>query len=197
MGTEARSQVQHCLSQGCNKYQPSGGKGCGGRSATICRRRNSAGVEGIYIQCDGCGSSLSSAIGKAKFAHPDRLPEWNQELWDQREADYAALHARTQAGYDEMRAAAAQVKADRAERIRTYEAWCRTSPEWHHLSGLVLQRARFNCEACLEAPSAVVHHETYDFGRLPMAWHLKAVCRRCHNRIHADKLGRDDEWCPC
>jgi hypothetical protein len=32
---------------------------------------------------------------------------------------------------------------------------------------------------------------TYSFGRLPPAWHLKAVCDGCHRRLHDEA----DEWC--
>jgi hypothetical protein len=51
-----------------------------------------------------------------------------------------------------------------------------------------MERAGGACEACLDAPAQQVHHLTYDFGKLPPAWELRAVCRGCHERLHAG-------WC--
>ena len=48
-----------------------------------------------------------------------------------------------------------------------------------------MARADNLCEACLARPASDVHHLTYDLGRLPPAWELRAVCRACHDRLHA------------
>jgi hypothetical protein len=55
----------------------------------------------------------------------------------------------------------------------------------------VMRRSRGWCEACLVSKAVTVHHLTYEFGVLPPAWHLRAVCHPYHDRLHTG----DDDWC--
>ena len=63
---------------------------------------------------------------------------------------------------------------------------------WKNLKGLVLKRANGLCEACLKNRAISVHHDGYEFGRLPPAWKLRAVCSDCHQRFHVKTILRDD-----
>ena len=77
------------------------------------------------------------------------------------------------------------------QRRADYREWCRTSQEWDHIKSRVLWRSAGVCEACLDNDADTVHHLTYDHGKIPPAWELKAVCQTCHVRLHDG----DDEWC--
>jgi hypothetical protein len=72
-----------------------------------------------------------------------------------------------------------------------YAEWCRTNPEWQELRRRrVLVHSPW-CEACLAASATVVHHLTYEFGRIPPAWCLRAVCGPCHRALHQSW----SDWC--
>ncbi len=73
---------------------------------------------------------------------------------------------------------------DAEARSREYSRWHLRSPDWARLRRLVLERARYTCEACLVEPTSLVHHATYEAGRLPPAYLLLALCRTCHGRVH-------------
>lgn len=124
-----------------------------------------------------------------RAAHPkfDNYPVWRQHLVD----SYAVAdeaHRQTIPSFEDKKAALEQ---EYVRRSIEYEAWCRTSPEWADIKKKILWRSRGHCEACLSAPAEVVHHLTYEAGKLPPAWHLRAVCIECHGRLH----WRKDEWC--
>ena len=55
---------------------------------------------------------------------------------------------------------------------------------------LVAQRANYICEACLAGPVDHIHHTTYEMGKLPPAWRLRGVCKRCHDSLH----DLENEW---
>jgi hypothetical protein len=114
-------------------------------------------------------------------------PIWNVERSAEYEASRAAW-AKSLPTYEDKKA---QDEAEYAQRRLDYEAWCRTSQEWRALSKLVAWRSRGHCESCLAAPAQVIHHLTYEFGKLPPAWYLRAVCDDCHERLHT----AGDDWC--
>lgn len=168
---------------------------CGGDRARLTKRLVGSGYS-VHLQCETCGTSTSGGLKRAEFQDWETFPEFD----DQKRQDYWAARD------EESRRALAQRRADalrhtsdgieaRHARRREYADWCRTAPEWAAMRQRVLQRAGFICEACLTAPAVTAHHLTYEYGKLPPAWLLKAVCEGCHRRFHADKLGREDEWC--
>jgi hypothetical protein len=77
------------------------------------------------------------------------------------------------------------------QRRADYREWCLSSPDWAAIRDRVLWRSRGFCEACLVEKAVTAHHITYEFGKLPPAWCLKAVCAKCHERLHTEQ----DEWC--
>lgn len=192
MTAKGRERVEGCLAAGC------GSTDCSATTATLTKRK-SRGTQAVsaQLQCDDCGRSLSGAIGRADCFTWQDFPEFRQELLDAQQARWDARREANNAEWENRIATAEVMRARRAAEIEGYLEWCRTSPEWHAISSLVMWRSRGRCEACLDAPAEVVHHLTYEFGRLPPAWDLRAVCRACHDRLHADKRGGSDEWCAC
>lgn len=151
-----------------------GGCACGATECRLTRRRVHASVS-VHLQCLGCGKSLGGALPRAEFFFYQDYPEWDEQLrWayqrerDARQGELAPEHA-----------------AASAERRERYHDWLERSPEWATLRARVMTRADRTCEACLAAPASHVHHISYTEGLLPPAWWLRAVCAKCHDRLHS------------
>ena len=137
----------------------------------------------VWLQCDACGHSLGSAMKRDEHPSHQQYPHWRVGLKE----EYEAQH---QAHYASLRVPV-EARATYQERSAEYEIWCRTAPEWQAIKRRILWRSRGHCEACLQGNAEVVHHLTYEFGKLPPAWHLRAVCHECHERLHDG----EDDWC--
>ena len=78
----------------------------------------------------------------------------------------------------------------RAEELRQrrerYRAYLKT-PKWAAIRAAVLRRAGNVCEGCAMRPAVQAHHLTYEHIGDEFLWELRAVCRECHERFHADK----------
>lgn len=162
---------------------------CKGETCTLVKRMTKGAAWTVALQCDRCGRSISGALKRSDFPGWESLPEWDEGRHDTFMESYRAESVGALA---ERRSV---VGRRLIERRRDYAAWCRTSSEWAELRQAVLRRAGYVCEACLGAPAVTAHHTTYDYGKMPPAWLLKAVCEGCHKRFHADRLGAEDEWC--
>lgn len=161
------------------------------RTATL-TRRSVAGATSVWLQCDACGAAIGSAMSRETHPKWREYHEWDGDLQESyRTAHRAFFEERRQTSFIDFTEAKMRAAEEYAERRREYLEWCRTSPEWQEIRSRVLWRCRGHCEACLQRPAAYVHHLTYEFGKLPPAWHLKAVCEECHNRLHDG----EDEWC--
>lgn len=177
MSAAMRERAENGLAQHAQPYR----KECEGATATITKRLISGNVN-VHVQCNNCGRTVAILARKEVYNWQD-LKEWDATAADAHdEARRASVKP-----YDLI---IAERKAGETARRAEYTAWLRSAPEWHEIRKLVLKRAQGVCEACLTAPAAHVHHRTYDYGILPPAWHLKAICRDCHDRIH----DRNDEW---
>jgi hypothetical protein len=180
MTTEGIGRVRTALLQGCS---------CGTATATLTQRKNSAGAVSAHVQCDTCGKSLSGSLAVRDHFHLTSYPLWQD---DKRDTYWTEQHVER----EKLRAGlVAKVEVTKAEVISDYFAFLRDSPEWKRLSQ-TMRKIHPVCQACLDAPSQVVHHLTYAYGPLPPANYLQAICRDCHNRLHADKHGGVDPWCP-
>lgn len=129
----------------------------------------------VHIQCQGCGKSFGALKRSEVYGWQD-LPGWDESIrlnWDERrEATRVPIPT-----IEEKHRIAAERRTD-------YRRWLMTSPDWRVLRDRVMRRALFICEACLANKAGDVHHITYELGRLPPAWELRAVCRACHDRLH-------------
>lgn len=171
-----RDRIKQTLATGCYCIHDSE------RTATLVQRNGA-----VWIQCDACGGSVGTAMKRAEHSAAATYPMWRPELVERYDGARAKYLERLPSMEEKARAR----EREYVERSIAYERWCRTSPEWAEIKKRIAWRSRGHCEACLSAPATVVHHTTYAFGKLPPAWHLKAVCDDCHNRLH----WRPDDWC--
>lgn len=170
---------------------PCGGYRCDGGPKYFRKRR--VGINWtVQLQCGACGRSLSGALARAEHPRWEEYREWDAALVDahQDRVDQELGVERTERE-NRIRREIEAYREVQEEQTQTYFEWCRTTPEWHRLSARVIQRANGWCEACLSQRASMVHHWTYACGRLPPAWLLHAVCKTCHDRLHA----AGDEWC--
>jgi hypothetical protein len=185
MSATMRERVNAILAGDCD------GQGCADAEVAFTRRVIAGNVT-IHMQCQGCARSVSGALKRSEFPYWQDFPEWNAELVKAREAEWDAAYkarqetllaevARQDASFQE---AQERRSAEIAERRADYRRWLQTSPDWATLRDRVMRRAMHTCEACLGNQAKDVHHVTYELGRLPPAWELRAVCRACHDRLH-------------
>ena len=181
MSPSAKERVERHLRNGCDR--------CRSAKATLTLR----GIDGAPVrpelQCDGCGKSLSAALPRNDHYQAFEYPPFDIAKMNQFFVDRTVSRLENREGFQ------AQVAFTAEERSRAYQDRLRLDPRWQDLRLRVLRRAGNVCEGCLSQRAEHVHHLTYQFGILPPAWTLKAVCRDCHDRLHADKRGMVDEWC--
>jgi hypothetical protein len=156
-----RERVEKALEGGCT---------CGGETARLTQRRVHVSVA-IHMQCDTCGRSLCGALKKADHAFSTEYPWWDEGLSDRYQAS-------------ENDEAGAYREAAWQERRANYHQWLQTD-EWKALRLKIMRRANGVCEGCLESPAQQVHHDGYENGKMPPAWKLRAVCLKCHEKLHA------------
>lgn len=175
MSSAMVERVNMLLPEKCDGWQCSSGK------ARYVRRRIHAAVT-IHIQCQMCGKSFG-ALKRAEVYNWQDLDEWDEDIRINWQGDREAERQKRLEAlpsfppFDDR-------KREFAERQADYRNWLRTSPDWRTLRDRVMRRAMFICEACLGNRANDVHHLTYELGRLPPAWELRAVCRECHDRLH-------------
>lgn len=76
--------------------------------------------------------------------------------------------------------------------LDAYDAYL-GSPEWRYVRAKVWKRAGGVCEGCLTCAATDVHHLTYRNLFAEFMFQLVALCRGCHDRIHAPTaLGGDE-----
>lgn len=167
-----RDRIKQTLETGCYC------KHDGARTATLVQRNGA-----VWLQCDACGSAVGTAMKRAEHQAADTYPHWRADLIAAYEQARSARIASLPTAQDR--------EQDYIKRSIAYERWCRSSPEWAEIKKRIFWRSRGHCECCLGGNADVVHHLTYSFGKLPPAWHLKAVCAECHERLHT----AGDDWC--
>lgn len=172
----SRERIKQALANGC--YCQHDGK----HSASLVMRNGA-----VWLQCDACGSSIGSAMARAEHPNWKTYPAWRVDLVEQ----YAKLFEEWRMGLPTSEDKDRERELAHARRRAEYEEWCRTSPEWKLIKESVLWRSRGHCEACIRGNADLVHHLSYLYGKIPPAWHLRAVCFSCHERLHT----RGDQWC--
>ena len=175
-----RERINAALAAGCSCVHD------GARTASL-RRRQIRGSTTVWLQCDACGHSVGNAMSVKMHPHADEYPMWDEGLVEAYDAQVESWRQSLPSSEDR----AAQREEAYRQRASDYAQWLRNSPEWSEIKKRILWRSRGYCEACLSANATVVHHLTYEFGKIPPAWHLRAVCDGCHERLH----NADDEWC--
>ena len=163
---------------------------CDHPAVEVRKRRDGGGAVHFFRQCISCGTSVGTALKKAKEL--DGAASWDEQLeprcQNQREVDRLVLvqkHVR--------------IQRTRAEGFEREYAIYLKSPEWGRRRSRVLQRAGGMCEGCLERKATQVHHLTYDHIYNEFLFELVAVCDECHKRIHPKKSDEsetelENEW---
>ena len=161
---------------------------CSCSKTHLTRRVVSGGMVQFWMQCLRCGKATSQSLSKSKasqiagrmgFSSLDDVAPWDQELRNSFERKLAeafrAEHHRRQE----------QWNAEKWERSEAYQQYLLT-PQWRSIRALVMRRANWKCEGCLQADAEEVHHRKY-----PREWgceflfDLVALCSSCHERIHS------------
>lgn len=132
----------------------------------------------VVIACTTCFQSYT--VKKAD--HPRHL-EYPEYPVLAREAFHQERYERIAEEFREKRA------AESAEWWEQYNAYLQTDA-WRKRRALVLKRAEYVCEACLEAPATQAHHTTYKHVFNEPLFELRAVCEQCHQAITAMDRGR-------
>lgn len=169
MPDDVRAAVLRAYNHGHEKCRR-----CDGLDFSLVKRQKSNGSWTVQIQCRECGASTCQPLPLRDHPRWQSYPMWDESISD-------AYQERRQLAQEDAR----------ENRRREYDDWLLRSEEWAALRMRVLVRAGAICEACLSARAVEVHHETYDLGRLPPAWLLRAVCAECHARLH-DRWAADD-----
>lgn len=181
----SRDRVKVALAEGCDcklAITP---------IASLKRRMVQGGVS-IWLQCDGCGRALGSAMSRRDHPSADKYPPWDEELARQYQAAEQAYYHERKATIPTPEQRREQYIRDYQDKSRAYDEFLRTSPDWRRLIEKVRWRCRGFCEACMsQTAELIVHHLTYSHGKIPPAWELRAVCRHCHERMHT----AGDDWC--
>jgi len=147
---------------------------CAHARTEIRQRVLSGGSTAVVRQCLECGAQVGPAIPKAAAQQP--LPPFDPDI--------TATYERTRRG----RILDRRIAEDDERRAR-YEQYMR-SPEWQARRAKVLERDRYQCQACRERRANDVHHLHYrNFGREPL-FDLVAICRPCHDALHGGDDGQ-------
>ena len=145
---------------------------CAHPVSVTCIRTIGGGGTQIVRQCKTCGASTSSAIARSKLTAQEiaALPAYRDDAAEE---------------YDRKQRQAAKMAWDmeRQDRKDAYALYLQ-SPEWKNRSRLTLERDRYKCQGCLNAPATEVHHKNYDHRGDELLFDLVSVCRACHEKIH-------------
>jgi 5-methylcytosine-specific restriction endonuclease McrA len=149
---------------------------CEHQATEVRRLVASNGVTHWREQCLRCGDSVRAvrvrAVPLSAQLHPVEFDDGLRKAWGEaRAARYGEI-------VEEAR------DAERQERRRAYHAYLAT-PAWSIRRARVLERAGHLCEGCRRRRPVEVHHLTYERAGREMLFDLVAVCRECHEAIHA------------
>jgi 5-methylcytosine-specific restriction endonuclease McrA len=124
-------------------------------------------------QCLDCGTRL----GLAEKINGRDIPPADMSMYESRE-ELIAEHWQRKAG------SLLRPEAVPEDRKAEYHEYLQTD-RWRVHRQRVIERDGGVCQSCLKTPATDVHHLTYNYGFHAPAFALVAVCRRCHEWLHA------------
>ncbi len=139
----------------------------------------------IY-QCLSCGHAQGQSIKKETAfdltagCEPSQFDLALKDAWDNREKSELK---RIEQDY------LIQFKNKATEFWKIYDAYLETD-EWQGKRQKVISRAQGLCEGCQEQPAQHVHHLSYEHIGNEFLFELVALCKACHERIHAENEGK-------
>lgn len=148
---------------------------CGHAHSEIRRAVVGGGQIQFKRQCVSCGEPVGSAIAHALA--PKEAPAYDTEIVERRKTEYLAQ--REEILLKHLR----RQKAKQGAYWDDYSKYL-ASPQWAAKRDLVLKRANYICEGCLENPASQVHHLSYKNKFREFLFELVAVCMDCHKRLH-------------
>lgn len=139
-------------------------------------------------QCVRCGY-LIGHVPKDEVLYPDLCHPVDTDLRRAWSHERTVRQERLRAEYQE--------RARSANIVLEYQIWAEynsyiNSAEWRVKRDLVLKRDNYVCQGCLQSKAVHVHHLTYVHLGCELLFELVSVCRKCHERIHADRVYDQD-----
>ena len=131
----------------------------------------------IRAQCVHCGEIVGAAIKKENFSESEiaALPQWDDEQKGRHWGRFQEEWKKIEDGAHQQ--ALAQFR-------KQYEAYRKTDA-WKRRCELVMLRAQGICEGCRTSRATEVHHVSYEHCGEEFLFELVAICRPCHDRVHA------------
>jgi hypothetical protein len=141
------------------------------------------------LQCKDCGHygkygykvpSKAQLIEKGFSPDPASLPPFDDVAF------MCASEELSNQKRDEIMAKRLEVLIESADNDNDHsqDPYYKTE-EWHAKRRLVIERAGGLCEGCGKNEAVQAHHLHYRTFKREFLWDLKAVCRECHERVHA------------
>ena len=150
-------------------------------------RRQSNGVRQAWRQCLTCFQVVGTAVKHVEV--PSDAPGFDEDARDDHWQQLSEAHSKYWQEQQRQREAEFQARRDhRREEYRDYL----TTITWARKREAVLSRDDYVCQAqmvgCTDRASQA-HHLTYDRIFDEPLFDLVAVCRNCHERLHANQEG--------
>ena len=143
----------------------------------VCKHSARGGRKYRYV-CTSCGRYVGEWLNEGELSAKERRAA----------TTYDGAKERRQASVERELQRKNKLDADAAWWKR-YEEYINNDPGWKMRRGMVLGRACGRCEGCSIAPAVHVHHLTYEHLGNEFLWELKAVCIKCHERLHPHRKG--------
>lgn len=124
-------------------------------------------------QCLKCGANTESLKKAVALEENPEPPEFDDQL----KSDW--LRTRSELATAEYEA---KRKVESESWWDEYQAYLQ-SEDWQNRRGVVLQRDRHTCQACLRRKATQVHHTTYKYGTAAPLFALISLCSECHDHI--------------
>jgi hypothetical protein len=143
----------------------------------------SNGRKQLRQQCDDCGDLVGPGALPFAKAEGQTVKAFDLQRYQQARREH---NEATREAYERARQRRNAVWAtQRLERQQQYQAYLQ-SEQWRRLRVKLLKRAGYTCEGCLEARATEVHHVTYEHIFQEYCFELRALCAKCHGRLHAN-----------
>jgi 5-methylcytosine-specific restriction endonuclease McrA len=139
----------------------------------------------VRNQCLDCGSLLGPA--QRRPPNFDSLPPENAALKSSRDRKVAETRSAIAIRHSDIQT---RKDSDWWQRYNQYL----TTDAWRGRREKVFKRCDGVCEGCGDAKADEVHHRTYDHVFDEFLFELVALCKSCHDRIHATD---HDDGLPC
>lgn len=142
----------------------------------------------VRTQCSRCGD-VGPVVSQERCPLPDGLPWVDPKIrmryLEEKQQATAAIH---RAFREEAQRQGVILEYEVREEYERYI----NGPVWAARRKRVLERDQYLCQACLDCKATQVHHLTYGHFGDELMFELIAICKRCHDRIHAIRTYETD-----